>query len=152
MAVWVARRGVAILTGFGAFVVAGMASKVRIVTINKGEEAIIRVNSGLPITLEFPGQLVSLYYNNGLVFQRIEKTSGDDETQEIDEMEAGSDEETQQMETQLQTMVETQTQIEDTPPPISIKSPPIVLRNLNLRSRRKSLYQDIQDLQQDLFN
>jgi hypothetical protein len=131
-----------------------MASKVRIITVNRGEEAIIRVNSGLPITLEFPGHLVSVYEKRGLVFQRIEKT-GDEETQtqDVDEIEAGPDEETQLMEdeeTEVQTLVETQ--IDDTPSPVKNVKTPIILRDLNMRSRRRSLYQDIQDLQQDLFN
>jgi hypothetical protein len=112
------------------------------------------VNSGLPITLEFPGHLVSVYEKRGLVFQRIEKT-GDEETQtqDVDEIEAGPDEETQLMEdeeTEVQTLVETQ--IDDTPSPVKNVKTPIILRDLNMRSRRRSLYQDIQDLQQDLFN
>lgn len=128
-----------------------MASRVRIVTINKGEEAIIRVNSGLPITLEFPGHLVSCYEKNGLVFQRIEKQFREEQTQEDDEIEVDDNQETQIMDSG-----ETQvfTQIEESPPPTKTapKTPPILLRNLNLRSRRISLYQDIQDLQSDLFN
>jgi hypothetical protein len=79
-----------------------MASAIRIITINDGEEAMIRVNSNRPITLEFPGNLVSVYEENGLVFQRIEKQ--DTNTQE--HYEPGGDMEATQY-------LETQTQIEE---------------------------------------
>lgn len=80
----------------------GMA--VRIFTINMGEEALIRVNSQKPITLEFPGHLVTIYEENGLIFQRVEKQSDAVETQEMDEEEdLGDDVDTQCMETQIQT-------------------------------------------------
>ena len=59
----------------------------------------IRVNSNRPITLEFPGNLVSVYEENGLVFQRIEKQ--DVNTQEHYEP-AGDMEATQYLETQTQ--------------------------------------------------
>ena len=64
----------------------------------------MRVNSQKPITLEFPGHLVTIYEENGLIFQRVEKQSNAVETQEMDELEdPGDEEETQYMETQIQT-------------------------------------------------
>lgn len=133
-----------------------MASKVRIVTINRGEEAVVRVNSLLPITLEFPGWLVSVYERNGLVFQRMERqgvVDAEGETQEDDEIEADDMEETQRMDEEVIEETQVFTQLDETPPPSPAKvSPPILLRNLNLRSRRVSLYRDIHDLNKDLFN
>lgn len=79
---------------------------VRILTINMGEEALVRVNSQKPITLEFPGHLVTIYEENGLIFQRVEKQE-DNQTQEMDEEEApGDEEETQFMETQIHTQID----------------------------------------------
>jgi hypothetical protein len=112
---------------------AGMS--VRILTINEGEECLIRVNSRLPITLEFPTHLVSVYEQNGLIFQRVEKQSVSDtqedfappddsmETQEIDLACYEELEETQDPgfvlidETQVETQLEeySQTQIDDFP-------------------------------------
>ena len=89
---------------------------VRIFTINMGEEALVRVNSQKPITLEFPGHLVTIYEEAGLIFQRVEKQNDTVQTQEMDEKEASDDEETQCMDTQVETQLEdyqeTQTQLE----------------------------------------
>lgn len=87
---------------------------VRIFTINMGEEALVRVNSQKPITLEFPGHLVTVYEENGLIFQRVEKQSCQVETQEVDEEEAPDDNvETQLMETQIDDCDAGDTQLED---------------------------------------
>lgn len=93
----------------------GFLMAVRILTINKGEEALVRVNSMKPITLEFPGHLVTVYEENGLIFQRVEKQSFVVETQEMDEEEAPDDnEETQYMETQIEDVDDSgETQLED---------------------------------------
>lgn len=107
----------AILTG-GSCLQIAMA--VRIFTINMGEEALVRVNSGKPITLEFPGHLVTIYEENGLIFQRVEKQNDTVQTQEMVEPEAPDDDmETQCMDTQVETQLEdyeetqVDTQIED---------------------------------------
>lgn len=135
-----------------------MASRVRILTVNRGEEVLIRVNSHLPITLEFPANLVTVYEQNGLVFQRIESQDSGSETHEQREEEAGSDDETQYLETQIEdyedeeTQVETQTQIEFTPESVyAPDTPPILLRDTELYPRRSSLIDDIEMLQCDLF-
>ena len=84
---------------------------VRIFTINMGEEALVRVNSHKPITLEFPGHLVTIYEENGLIFQRVEKQTDKLQTQEMEEKDAPDDD----METQwMDTQVETQLEYEDT--------------------------------------
>lgn len=92
---------------------------VRIFTINEGEEAMIRVNSGKPITLEFPGHLVTVYEDRGVIFQRVEKQSEEEEqTQEVEEVEADPYEETQVMDDGYGTELEGEdgeTQIERTP-------------------------------------
>lgn len=97
-----------------------IAMAVRIFTINMGEEALVRVNSGKPITLEFPGHLVTIYEENGLIFQRVEKQNDTVQTQEMVEPEAPDDDmETQCMDTQVETQLEdygetqVDTQIED---------------------------------------
>lgn len=83
-------------------VVAAGTMAVRIFTINLGEEALVRVNSRKPITLEFPGHLVTIYEENGLIFQRVEKQFPEPQTQEDDEEKAPDDDsETQFMETQI---------------------------------------------------
>lgn len=95
-----------------------IAMAVRIFTINMGEEALVRVNSRKPITLEFPEHLVTIYEEDGLIFQRVERQYDIVQTQEMEEQEAPSDDvETQCMDTDTQ--VETQledyeeTQVED---------------------------------------
>lgn len=85
----------------------------------------IRVNSRNPITLEFPGCLVSVYEENGLIFQRVERQAVDTQTQEPIEMEADDEDETQCMEDEIQpeTQLETQLPYEET----QIGEPPVVL-------------------------
>jgi hypothetical protein len=59
-----------------------MDTVTRIITINSGEEAMIRVNSNKVITLEFPNHLVSVYEQDGLIFQRVEKQHNGQQTQD----------------------------------------------------------------------
>jgi hypothetical protein len=97
-----------------------MASKVRIITINEGEECLIRVNSRLPVTLEFPGHLVSVYEHKGVIFQRVEKQGegSQAQTQEVEEVEADPYAETQNMDygdTQIETQPN-ETPLWETPP------------------------------------
>ena len=97
---------------------------VRIFTVNQGDEALIRVNSGKPITLEFPGHLVTVYEDKGVIFQRIEKQQDPEEqTQELEEEEADPYDETQELldgyasdRTELDDNTADETQIEVTPP------------------------------------
>lgn len=101
-----------------------MASAIRIITINSGEEALIRVNSNRVITLEFPNHLVSVYEEGGLIFQRVEKQQSGEQTQENYEL-TGDMEDTMKLdevfsrdvvdgpniqydETQVETQIETQ--------------------------------------------
>lgn len=137
---------------------------VRIITINDGDEALIRVNSRKPITLEFPGCLVSVYEDNGLIFQRVENQSMHTQTQEVEEMEEDGDAETQKMDDEIQTetqveiqtetQLETQLDFEET----QIGDPPLVLPATyvlfkagwhNVLSSQEMA--DIQELERDLF-
>lgn len=73
--------------------------QLRLITIAKGEQAIVKVNSDIPITIEFEGQAVTLWAMKGMIFQRIEHP-GDDSTQvEVEDSEKDSEpyEETQLM-------------------------------------------------------
>lgn len=94
-----------------------MASKLRIITINEGEECLIRVNSRLPVTLELPGHLVSVYESKGVIFQRVEKQEGGSQTptQEVEEVEADSQIETQNMD-YGDTQIDAETPLWSTPP------------------------------------
>lgn len=49
-----------------------MSRAVRIITIHEQEEAMIRVESARPITLEFSNCLVTVYEMGGVIFQRVE--------------------------------------------------------------------------------
>jgi hypothetical protein len=142
---------------------------VRILTINDGEEALIRVNSNRPITLEFYGHLVTVYEKDGLIFQRVEKQNEPmDMTQEAYEPEAGSEEETQALDagdTQLEEMDEVvyeETQIEryDSPLPtlteerISSHCVDVMIDAMDraYKYMTKLDLEDIEEIQCDLFN
>ncbi len=157
------------------------AMSIRILTINEGEECLIRVNSRLPITLEFPSHLVSVYEQNGLIFQRVEKQDSDctqeafappddnAETQEMDltcyeelenAVEVGVvDIEETQIETQIETHIETQieTQIDDFPAsPSCMKVDLDVAYNMNHAPTcdqvlSRTQMEDIEALQKILF-
>lgn len=101
-----------------------MASSLRIVTIKRGEQAVIKVNSEFPVTLEFDGHSITLWAKNGMVFQRLEAV--ETETQVEEEEDAEPYEETQLM---------------FTPEKVTIRS------RLTVENRK-----DIQDLQMDLFD
>jgi hypothetical protein len=153
-----------------------MNTKVRIITVNEGEEPLIRVNSRLPITLEFPSHLVTAYESNGLIFQRVEKQQQEAEvmTQEVEEVEAGSDDETQDMDLYAETQIELyeeepevyeetqielyeeeekeqmQTQIDCTPPWSAPESPYYAIMDVVKYLSRMEM-DDISELQMDLF-
>jgi len=106
-----------------------MASSLRIVTIKKGEQAVIKVNSEFPVTLEFDGHSITLWAKGGMVFQRLEAV--ETETQIEQEEDAEPYEETQLMFTP-----------EKSPPPhVTIRS------RLTIENRK-----DIQDLQLNLYD
>lgn len=93
---------------------------VRIITINEGEEALIRVNSGKTITLEFHGHLVTVYEMDGVIFQRVEKQWEGEGDVEV-EKEGCSDDATEVMDGEGFTEIdeeeeETLTEMNETPP------------------------------------
>lgn len=140
-----------------------MASAIRIITINQDEEAVIRINSNRPVTLEFPNHLVSVYEQEGHMFYRVEKEEVDTQTQEhyepIGDMEDTQSVDDMEDSQDFDDMIETQiedygeegfTQVE----PLEFHSPtPSPFRC----DRRVSRYlsrldmEDIQALQKDLF-
>lgn len=129
---------------------------VRIVTINQGEEAMIRVNSGKPITLEFPGHLVTVYEMDGVIFQRVEK-QWEGEGEIAVEREALSDDVTEIMDkeegegfTEIDEEEETRTEIDETPPwttPDSMKD--AINKAINYLARVEP--EDIKMIRKNLF-
>ena len=107
-----------------------MATSLRIVTIAKGEQAIIKVNSAIPLTLEFEGHSITLWARSGMVFQRLETTAV--ETQVEEEIDAEPYEETQVMDSESDDVV--------LPEHVTIRS--------RLTTENKI---DLQDLQTELF-
>lgn len=78
-------------TNFG-FVVAGiMSTKLRLITVQPMEEAIVRVDSTVPVTIEFGLFTVTLSIIGGSLFQRIEQH----EEQTVVDVDEVCDEETQ---------------------------------------------------------
>lgn len=121
-------------------------TKTRIITINKDEEVIIRVNSTKHITLEFPSGILTAFEENGVLFTRHQNQEGDDSTDD-EIVEFDTEAETQYLETQLE--VETQTQL---------LTPPSVVRyagghfdDVNARHMTKLMMEDIEQLQIELF-
>ena len=136
-----------------------MATRTRILTINDGEEAIIRMNTTKHVTLEFSRSIVTLFEEGGVVYmrQQFQEGNGDVEEEE-EEVEAGSDEPTQFMETQIEfedeTQTQTFTQMEFTPE--AKINPEIICINsdVNITFRKpltRSQCEDIESLQRDLF-
>jgi hypothetical protein len=122
-----------------------MASKTRIITINPGEEVIIRVNSTKHVTLEFSGSILTAFEEGGVLYTRHEDQKSSDEII-CNEVEAGGDEETQLMETQ------TQLDYPETP------TPPFVryfagggFDTVNEKHLSRMEMEDIAELQMDLF-
>ena len=123
-----------------------MATKTRIITINPGEEVIIRVNSTKHITLEFPSGIMTAFEEKGVLYTRHQAQEGDDSGSETcDEEEVDDLVETQFLETQ----VDTQTQIE---------TPPSVVRwagghfdQINEKHMSRLIMEDIEELQMELF-
>jgi hypothetical protein len=152
-----------------------MASAVRIITINHKEEALIRVNSNRPITLEFPGHLVSVYEQDGLIFQRVEKQDST-YTQELFEP-AADMENTQKLDLACYEKIEEtqleddsgETQLEDCGSPVVFNDFPDIpqetpddlitidvglvcnLRRMSIHLSRLDM-EDISALQEELFN
>mgnify|MGYP006201286099 FL=1 len=151
------------------------AKRVVILTINQGEEAVIRVNTSRHVTLEFPNSVITLFEDGGVLYQRHEVQSVD-----VDAILAGDEEivdghaETQPVdlagETQLDIDVEVeveQTQLDDYSP--SHPSPSYKLTGvpftpeevrrfagggftiINRRHLSRIEMEDIAALQQDLF-
>lgn len=116
-----------------------MASSLRLITVNKGEQAIIKVNSAIPITLEFDGHSMTIWARGGMVFQRMEVV--EEETQVEEELDIEPYEETQPMFTSSPS------------PPKKKKSVDFVVPNdITIRSRLTMKdRKDIQDLQSELF-
>jgi len=46
--------------------------QLRLITVAKGEQAIVKVDSDIPITIEFKGQAITLWAMSNMIFQRIE--------------------------------------------------------------------------------
>jgi len=123
-----------------------MATKTRIMTINEGEEVIIRVNSTKHITLEFPSGIVTVFEEKGVLYTRHQAQEGGDRGSETcDEEEVDDLIETQFIETQ----VDTQTHLE---------TPPSVVRwagghfdDVNEKHMSRLIMEDIEELQIDLF-
>lgn len=126
-----------------------MATKTRIITIQEGEEAIIRVKSTKHVTLEFPSGILTAFEENGVLFTRHQAQEGDDSGSETcDEDEVDDLTETQYLETQL-LEVETQTQL---------MTPPSIVRwagghfdDVNEKHMSRMMMEDIEELQMELF-
>jgi hypothetical protein len=122
-----------------------MATQTRIITINQGEEVIIRVNTVKHVTLEFPSSILTAFEEGGVLYTRHEEQKSGDALV-CNEVEVGDDEETQMMQTQ------TQLDIEDT------STPPFVryfagggFDTVNNKHLSRMEMEDIADLQMDLF-
>jgi hypothetical protein len=118
-----------------------MATKTRIITINPGEEAIIRVNSDKHVTLEFNKSILTAFEEEGVIYTRHEDQKFNSEDNEV-EVEVDANEETQYMETQ----------IEETP------TPPLVryfagggFNSVNQKHLSRIEMEDISELQMELF-
>jgi hypothetical protein len=131
-----------------------MATKTRIITINEGEEAIIRVNSTKHVTLEFKAGILTAFVEKGVLYTRHEKQDDDSgcETEDEDQdIEVDDNQETQYLETQIDedTFVETQPVLE---------TPPSVVRwagghfdEVNEKHMSRMIMKDIEELQIELF-
>lgn len=133
-----------------------MDKRLRLLTINQGEEAHIKVNSSIPITLDFNGHCITLWAVGDMVFQRTEKTEVDSEPVRIEPDDEGPMVETQPMfddddmtddggETQIE---ETQIQFTPSPPPFSS---PVLPEHITLRKNPLSHLRELEDLQMELF-
>jgi cell fate (sporulation/competence/biofilm development) regulator YlbF (YheA/YmcA/DUF963 family) len=134
-----------------------MANKtLRLITINEGEEAIIKVNSNVPITLDFNGHVMTVWAGDGMIFQRLSTNEEVVEAVEKHVIEVDDD-----AQTEIDEYEETQTQLEDyeeagytqvevydeTPSPSVINEPPELVRSRNPVSHLR----EFEDLQQELF-
>lgn len=71
------------------------ANQLRIITIARDEQVVIKVNSRYPITLELDGHTIQMWASGGMVFQRTETV--ETETQIEEEGDIECDDETQLM-------------------------------------------------------
>jgi hypothetical protein len=144
-----------------------MAGKtLRLITINEGEEAIIKVNSAVPITLDFKGHVITAWAGNGMIFQRLSTSEEVVDTKEKRVVEVDDDAETiidEEVCTEIVRLLDDDacTEIEDydeegftqleeydeTPPPSVIDEPPEIVRYRNPISHNR----EYEDLQKDLF-
>lgn len=117
-----------------------MNHSLRLLTINENEEAIIKVNSSIPVTLDFNGMSITLYYRDGWVFQKVEPTPKHNADDKIEPADLGP-------------LVETQPMDNETPEFHPTPLPWPDYSNVTTRNKKisKSDIQDIADLQQDLF-
>lgn len=86
-------------------------SQIRILTINKGEEVIIRVNSDKHVTLEFPCGILTVIEQHGALYTRMSvQPALVDESDAETEVEVDDDVETQAMDEEV---------VPQTPPPLT---------------------------------
>lgn len=112
-----------------------MASSLRIITVKKGEQAVVKVNSDIPITLELDGHSITLWARGGMVFQRLETV--EQETQVEEECDTDPYEETQLM---------------FTPSPRKTSPDVVMPHHVTIRSRLTMTdKKDLQELQTELF-
>jgi hypothetical protein len=123
-----------------------MATKTRIITINEGEEAIIRVNSTKHVTLEFKAGILTAFVEKGVLYTRHEKQEDDSGSETEDEdIEVDDNQETQYLETQI----ETQTQL--TTPPSVVRWAGGHFDQVNEKHMSRMMMEDIEELQMELF-
>lgn len=131
-----------------------MNHSLRILTINENEEAIIKVNSSIPVTLDFNGMSITLYYRDGWVFQKVEPTPMHNADDKIEPADLGPLVETQPMNNETpEFFVETQPMDNETPEfhPTPFPRPDYSNVTNRIKKISKKDIQDIADLQKDLF-
>lgn len=118
---------------------AGMASRTRIISVAKHEQAIIRIDEhAWKVTLEFQNSVMTVFEQNGMLFTRMEcfQPDGRTDTASLTLTEDSED----NIETQPMT------------PPARRRSSLEILKNVTIR-RRMSMRElnDLTDLQMELF-
>jgi hypothetical protein len=125
-----------------------MAGKtLRLITINEGEEAMIRVNSSVPITLDFKGHVITAWAGNGMIFQRLstsEEVVEEKEEKKVVEIDDDVNTEVGDYDEGGLTEIE---DYDETPSPSVMGDPPEVMRYRNPISHNR----EFEDLQKDLF-
>lgn len=114
-----------------------MASSLRIITVKRGEQAIVKVNSDIPITLEFDGHSITLWARGGMVFQRMEVVEQETQVEE---------------ECDIEPYEETQLMFTPEPSPRKASLGAVLPHHVTIRSRlTMENRKDLQDLQTELF-